>query len=467
MDNNVVVKKATRLGPKIWTAILLFGLAGQLAWMVENMYFSAFIQKNITPDPWATSAAVASSAIVAALTTIFGGALSDRVGKRKIFVCVGYIIWGAVTAMFALFGNDQVASTNVARVVVLFVIMDCVMTFFGSLSNDAAFSAWITDITDITNRGLIDVILSLMPIGALMIIFVGFDGLTQTGRWDLFFIILGGIVSLIGVLGLFLFKDAPHLKPDLSNTYLKNTFYGFNPHNIKHHKMIYICFIGMLFSSLSLQMWQPYMISLFQYTLGIANYVIPIALIVVLSAALSVLGGKLMDKFGKTPFYYPVAAIGIIGGLLCFLIKFINPNSEALKVITLVVGGTLIMCGNMLCSGLFIATARDYTPEDKAGSFQGVRMVLVIMLPMVIGSLLCPLVINWFGTEPTAQMIADGVYQAGDKVYPYELFLFGAIIAALVFLPSIICRRKEKAFRIQKLQELAIASKEEETSLIE
>ena len=62
--------------------------------------------------------------------------------------------------------------------------------------------------------------------------------------------------------------------------------------------MIYVCFIAMLFSSLSLQMWQPYMISLFQYTLGIKNYVIPIALIVVLSAALSVVGGKLMDKYG-------------------------------------------------------------------------------------------------------------------------------------------------------------------------
>ena len=208
MEKNVVLKKSNKLGFKIWICILIFGLAGQLAWMVENMYFSAFIQANITKDAWATSVAVASSAVVAALATIFGGALSDRLGKRKLFVCFGYIIWGIVTAMFALFGNDQVEQVNVVRIVIIFAIMDCIMTLFGSMSNDAAFSAWVTDVTDISNRGFVDVIISMMPIAALMIIFVGFDGLTQNGQWSLFFLILGAITTVIGILGLFLFKDS-------------------------------------------------------------------------------------------------------------------------------------------------------------------------------------------------------------------------------------------------------------------
>ena len=90
----VVVKKSNKLGGKIWTSIVLFGFMGQLAWMVENMYFSTYIQKVITTDPTATSATVAASAVVAAIVTIFGGALTDRLGKRKVFVCWGYIIWG-------------------------------------------------------------------------------------------------------------------------------------------------------------------------------------------------------------------------------------------------------------------------------------------------------------------------------------------------------------------------------------
>ena len=460
MENNVVLKKSNKLGVKVWICILIFGLAGQLAWMVENMYFSAFIQANITKDAWATSAAVASSAVVAALATIFGGALSDRLGKRKLFVCIGYIIWGLVTALFAVFGNDQVEQVNITRTVVMFVIMDCIMTLFGSMSNDAAFSAWVTDVTDISNRGLVDVIISMMPIAALMIIFVGFDGMTQNGQWSLFFIVLGAVTTLIGVLGLFLFKDSKNLVPDVSNSYLKNVFYGFVPTNIKNNKMIYVCFIAMLFSSLSLQMWQPYMISLFQYTLGIKNYVIPIALIVVLSAALSVLGGKFMDKYGKTKFYYPVAAIGVIGGLLCYFIKFVDPANLTLKMIMLVAGGTLIMGGSMMCSGLFFASSRDHTPKEKAGCFQGIRMVIVIMLPMVLGSLLCPAVINAFGTEPTLEMIAEGAYRVGDKVYPYELFLFSAIVAAFVFIPGVICKVKDKTFRNEKLKELNLVEED-------
>jgi MFS family permease len=462
MENNVVLKKSNKLGTKTWICIIIFGLAGQLAWMVENMYFSAYIQANITKDAWATSAAVASSAVVAALASIFGGALSDRLGKRKVFVCIGYIIWGIITALFAVFGNDPIATANVTRTVVFFVIMDCIMTLFGSLSNDAAFSAWITDVTDISNRGLVDVIISMMPIAALMIIFVGFDGLTQKGEWSLFFIILGGVTTAMGILGLFLFKDSKNIEPDKSNSYLKNVFYGFIPQNIKSNKMIYVCFIAMLFSSLSLQMWQPYMISLFQHTLGIANYVIPIALIVVLSAALSVVGGKFMDKYGKTNFYYPVAAIGVIGGLLCYFIKFVDPTNTLLKMIILIIGGTLIMGGSMMCSGLFFASSRDHTPKDKAGCFQGIRMVIVIMTPMVLASLICPFVIEGFGTEPTAEMIAAGAYRPGDKVYPYELFLISAIIAAFVFIPGIICKAKDKTFRNQKLKELNLIEEKTE-----
>ena len=31
--------KSTKLGARIWVSILFFGLAGQLAWVIENMYF--------------------------------------------------------------------------------------------------------------------------------------------------------------------------------------------------------------------------------------------------------------------------------------------------------------------------------------------------------------------------------------------------------------------------------------------
>ena len=78
---------------------------------------------------------------------------------------------------------------------------------------------------------------------------------------------MGIITIIIGILVLFIFKDSKKLKPNKDGKYLKNVFYGFKLQNIKSNKMIYVCFIAMLFSSLSLQMWQPYMISLFHFLL--------------------------------------------------------------------------------------------------------------------------------------------------------------------------------------------------------
>ena len=71
-------------GSCFWLALTLFSLMGQIAWVVENMYLNVFIYEtfNATPDHiWYM---VAASAVTAALTTVFMGALSDKIGKRKL-----------------------------------------------------------------------------------------------------------------------------------------------------------------------------------------------------------------------------------------------------------------------------------------------------------------------------------------------------------------------------------------------
>ncbi|MDE7454715.1 MAG: MFS transporter [Clostridia bacterium] len=472
----VVVKKSNKLGARIWTSIVLFGFMGQLAWMVENMYFSTYIQKNITDQPWGTSATVIASAIVAALVTIFGGVLSDRLGKRRVFVCWGYIIWGLVTASFAFFGNDHVAESDVLKMVIIFVTMDCVMTVFGSMSNDAAFSSWVTDVTDITNRGFVDIILSIMPVAALMVIFVGFGWMTEAGKWTWFFIILGAMTAIAGVVGLFILKDSPKLKPDKSGKYMAEVIYGFKPSSIKRHKMIYICLIGMMFSGLAMQMWQPYMIMILQYTLGFGadGFVIPLAVVIVLSAVMAVVGGKLMDKFGKEKMFYPVAVMGVVGGLLAYVCKFVNNNMIAIYIL-FIVGGTMIESASLLSAGLFNATARDYTPEDKAGCFQGVRIIIYVMLPMIIASLICPAIIKGLGpvVKEFGASPADGYFAIPEgsgyllpyidetsgklvesHVYPFELFLISAVVSLFMFIPTYFVHKENKKFRQQKLAEL-------------
>ncbi len=447
-NSELRVDKATPLGGRVWVNLLLFGFVGQLAWMVENVYFATYIQKNITADGWATSATVAASAVAAALATIFSAAWSDRVGRRRAFVCWGYILWGAATASFALFGNTQAAG-NIAATVLLFVVMDCIMSAIGSMANDAAFSAWVTDVTDVTNRGVTDIVLSILPIAALMVIFALFDGMTVAGNWSGFFLLLGGLTTAAGVFGLFFFRDSARLCPCESGSYLREVLYSFRPENIRQNRMVYICFLGMMFSGLALQLWQPYMISLVEVTLGIENYIVPIAVVVLLSAVLSVLAGKVMDRFGKERFYYPVALMQALGGLIAYAIKFLGH-----PMLLLCVGGTMIMAGNLTMAGLFTASSRDYTPEGRAGAMQSVKMVIYIMLPMVLSSFIDPFIIRSVALEPTAEVLAKYPSYAGSFLYPYELFLGAAAAALFILLPARSVKKNAAALRRRKLEEL-------------
>lgn len=171
-----------KLSKKNWFIITLFCFMGGIAWNTENMYFNTFITNEIYADvsqaairgsmeaTTAVARMVALSAIAAVLTTFVMGALSDKLKNRKMFISVGYILWGIVTGMFGFISKENVANlfnlTDEAKILgttVWFVIlMDIVMTFMGSTSNDAAFQAWVTDVTVPKQRPLVETVLSVV-----------------------------------------------------------------------------------------------------------------------------------------------------------------------------------------------------------------------------------------------------------------------------------------------------------------
>ena len=65
------------------------------------MYLNVYIYKTVTYDPQAIAWMVALSAVMATVATLTMGALSDKLGKRKIFMSVGYILWGLSIIGFA------------------------------------------------------------------------------------------------------------------------------------------------------------------------------------------------------------------------------------------------------------------------------------------------------------------------------------------------------------------------------
>ena len=208
----------TKLSKKFWLVLTLFSLVGQIAWVIENMFLNVFIFNMFGASSKDIATMVAASAIAATLTTVFIGALSDKLGKRKIFMCGGYIVWGVSILGFALIRADVLApivgaTMNVSAVAISAVIvLDCLMTFFGSSANDAAFNAWLTDSTDDTNRGSAEGINAMMPLVAILVVFGGkmvlnmFVDDSNPAMWTLFFAIVGAVVFVIGIVGLFIIK---------------------------------------------------------------------------------------------------------------------------------------------------------------------------------------------------------------------------------------------------------------------
>ena len=238
-----------KLTARFMWALILFSLMGQVAWVVENMYFNVFIYNMFNASAEDISLMVAASAVAATLTTVFMGALSDKVGKRKLFICGGYILWGISIFSFTLLKTDLIGAmfpavtSAAALAVTLTIILDCIMTFFGSTANDAAFNAWLTDSTDSSNRGTAEGINAMMPLVAILVVFGGFMffDLTKAQSWTLIFSIIGITVILIGILGIFLIKD-PQIKPSQIG-YFNSIFYGFKPSTVKANPMIYL-FLG-------------------------------------------------------------------------------------------------------------------------------------------------------------------------------------------------------------------------------
>lgn len=440
-------KGAGALGGRTWISIVLFGLVGQIAWVVENMYFSRFMQNEITRAPYATTLMVAFSAIFATLATLIGGALCDRAGKRKMFICWGYLIWGFTIMMFALVPM-QPSADKVLPLVILVVAMDCIMSIIGSISNDAAFNTWVTDISNTANRAKVDTVLAIMPLLAIAVVFVGFDGLTNaaatTDDWKKFFLILGIIPTIGGLIGLAIMKDKPGLKPSKDNSLFSDFTYSLQPKVIKENKMLYVCLAGNMISAIAYQIFVNYLFNLIEGTLGITDYIIPVAIIMVVAAGLSVLVSSLMDKYGKKHFYFPTIIAGVLGSLIIWSTKFLIGKNETTLIAVLIVGGILAIGVSLVMAGLFTASYRDYIPKGKEGLFQGCRMVMYVLIPMIIGPVIAQTIIN---------LSNKGVADA-DIVYPMELFLGAAIVMLFAFIPAAIVRNKQAEHHDKLMKEI-------------
>jgi MFS family permease len=422
--------RPTGLGARAWWGIVVIGLVGQIAWTVENMYLNVFVYDTITDDPTVIAVMVAASAISATLAAFVVGAYSDRIGRRRVFVSVGYVLWGTSTAAFGLASAASLSSlvpiTGAATVAATAVILiDVVMSFLGASANDAAFNAWVTDITDVGNRGRVDGVLAVMPLMAMLLVFGALDGLTRAGLWQEFFAIVGLVMMVAGVVAWFLIRDKPG-EPRQSEGLVGAVLHGLRPSVVRGNPNLYLTLSALAILGVSTQVFLPYLIIYIQRYLRIEAYALVLAVVLIGASVAGILGGRVIDRVGKVRFMLPATGIYVAGLLLTFLARGMVP---------LMFAGFLLMSGFMLTTAAIVATVRDYTPADRVGAVQGLRMVFFVLLPMVIGPFIGAAVIRG----------ADEVYtdlgQVRQVPTPW-IFPAAAVVAVLIVIPVLALRRR-------------------------
>ena len=426
-----------RASSKFWLCLVIFSLVGQIAWVMENMYFNVFIYQMFHASAESISGMVAASAVAATVTTLLIGALSDKIGKRKLFICGGYILWGISILSFSLIRVDIIGKlfplASAATVgISLTIVMDCVMTFFGSSANDASFNAWLTDSTDETNRGAVEGINSMMPLLAILAVFGGFMGfdLSKSESWTAIFLIIGSVVTVLGIAGFWLIEE-PKLSTQGNENYFKNLFYGFRLDVVKENPGFYLALAAYAVFNIAIQIFMPYLILYYTVALGMDNYVLIFAPAIILAAAFTFFYGKQYDKRGfRSAIVAPIAML-MAGFVFLYFFR---------STVPVFVGSLIMLCGYIAGMAMFGAIIRDKTPAGKAGMFQGLRIVGQVLIPGVIG----PAIGAWVLRNAETVLNDDGT----TSFIPNENIFLAAFIAAIfiwiVMIPLFRRLRKEK-----------------------
>ncbi len=431
---------ATPLSRKTWLVIVLLALVGQIAWAVENNFFNLFIQDAFGASLADVALMVSASAATATATTLLVGTFSDRVGKRKVFVVAGTLIWGISICLFAVLqqisgalARDAAAAASLG--ITLTVVADCIMTFFGSFANDACFNAWLTDITDETNRGRVEGVNSAMPLlsmlvvfgGAMFLMIVGDDG-SVTYNYPLFFTIIGGVVIATGIITA-LCMDESHPEPRKGEGYFAELAYGFKPSSMADNRMPYLVLFGYCIFACAMQVFMPYYVLYLRlpYILG-ENYVFVMAPCIIIASVFTILYGRLVDTRGFSA-TVTLPLLFFIAG--CILLTVFS------NAVGVFIGSMLMLSGYLGAVACFSAAIRNHTPADRVGLYQGVRIFMVVLVPMLVGP--------WIGSSVSASSGVVGFGVVGDGFAPSSLiFAAGAAVSLLTFVLTWLIRKQER-----------------------
>ena len=413
-------------GAKLWFLVWSLGLAGQICWNMENQWFNTFVYAKIGKDPAIITGMLIASAAATTFSTFFFGTWSDRLGKRRHFIAAGYILWGIFTIAFGL--TQFISPSLYVFAGTMVVLADTVMSFFGSMGNDAAFNTWINDIMTDRNRGQMGAALATQPVlGTILGTVVG--GMLVGN---------GDHVIAFGILSFFMMSAADDVAPSKRGTFRSQFFSVFNFRKFMQLKELLFVNLAVSVFFIGFNAYFAYLGNYIIYYLGFTadqmGIIEAVPLVLAMLTAVPVSG--LINR-GKQR---EVAVFGcILNAVGLAVMTRVSPvGLDTSKLFHPVIFGGILLVGIGYISFLQSVKiwAKQLYPADSRGQFEGIWILFFVLIPMIGGSLLGQLAVKRSG-----ETFVDAVSGQTQYIPNGSIFAYGLLAILLAIVPLLLTKR--------------------------
>lgn len=435
---NKLQKKAS--GFKMWTLVWGLGLAGQICWNMENQWFNTFVYTKIGKDPSIITGMLICSALATTFATFFFGTWADRTGNRRKFISVGYILWGIFTICFGL--TEFISKDLYLLAGISVVVADTVMSFFGSMGNDAGFNTWTTDILTDKNRGQIGAALATQPVlGTILGTVVGGLLVGEDNNYMRLFITMGVFVIIFGIISLLFLSKADDVEPSKRGTFFKQFISVFNFKKFFQLKELLWVNITVAVFFIGFNVYFAYIGNYIIYYLGYTADQMGIieAVPLVLSMLTAIPASRLINKNKHVAVSIFSIIINVIGLIILYPVTPDMIDNTKLFDFRLWLGIFLVGVGYVTILQTTKVWTKQLYPKDSKGQFEGIWILFFVLIPMIGGSFIGEAVVKTSG-----EVFQNATSGQMEYIPNGNIFLIGSIIIALTIVPLLVTMKYNK-----------------------
>lgn len=429
-----------RGGFSMWLLIWGLGLAGQICWNMENQWFNTFVYAKIAKDPKIITGMLICSAAATTFATFFFGTWADRTGKRRTFISLGYILWGIFTIAFGL--TQFISHDQYLLMAASVVLADTVMSFFGSMGNDAGFNTWTNDIMTDKNRGGIGAALATQPVlGTILGSVIGGKLVGENDNYMRLFVVMGVFVIVFGIISLFALNKKDDVEPSVRGTFLHQFASVFNFKKFFAQKELVLVNVGVSLFFIGFNVYFAYMGNYIIYYLGYtADQMGIIEAVPLLLAMLTAIPIGILINKNKHPYLALASvAVNVIGLLILFPIKAGDVDVNSLFNLRIWLGIFIVGVGYVGILQTTKVWTKQLYPKDAKGQFEGIWILFFVLIPMIGGSLIGQAVVS-----SSKASFMDEVSGQMQYIPNGNIFIVGAAVILLSAIPFIFTAKLHK-----------------------